>query len=131
VIEATENSPNGFHIRELQRTLTEGEETVTHSLRYEYDDDSRYDPRLQHVTYRRQGSWLDLKRMAYTYYGENDPYGPEGDLKTVTEQSWNGTAWEDVGTTMYRYYTAASAGWILVVVLRRRRDRGSSARPTS
>ena len=48
--------------------------------------------------------------MALAYYDGSDNYGLAGDIKTATVQNWNGTAWENIGTTMYRWYTGVESG---------------------
>ena len=59
------------------------------------------------MTLRRNvdgGAWTNVTAANYTYYGYQESFGGEEDLKTVTTQVWNGTAWQNTGTTYYRYY---------------------------
>src|SRR6185369_10650898 len=75
----------------------------------EYVDDTAASPFLASVTLRRKvgaGSWNNVTNAAYAYHDGGDSFGSGGDLKTVTTQTWDGAAWQDTGTTFYRYYLA-------------------------
>ena len=101
---------NGFNPGEVQRSVTSGGVTDIESYLYDYIDPTATFPRLAGVTLRRSGSWNNVLRVVYAYYGAGDPNGGEGDLKTATTQTWNGSSWDNTGTTYYRYYLSLGAG---------------------
>ena len=111
----TVNSYSSGNIGELQRSVTIGGTTTIESLLYTYFTSGAQTGRLDNVLLRRKvgsGSWTDLRRCVYDYYGSSDANGSLGDLKTATRQQWSGSAWQDLGTSYYRYYkSGASNGY--------------------
>jgi RHS repeat-associated protein len=104
----TSVNANGYYINAVQRTSSVAGISVTEELAYEYDTSSG-DALLSRVTLRRQvagGSWANVQRAAYTYYGTGDSRGSEEDLESVTTESWQDAAWTPTGRTLYRYWTA-------------------------
>ena len=98
---------HGYYPTGVQREHTSGGSTTTEQFLYEYNGDVS-DRLINQVTLRRKvdsGPWTNVARAAYTYYDELDIDGRQGDLQTVTTKTWNGSTWEDTGTTLYRYYT--------------------------
>jgi RHS repeat-associated protein len=53
-----------------------------------------------------QGGWTLVRQVVYQYYGNSDPNGHLGDLKTAATQDASGNV---LGTSYYRYYTTDSA----------------------
>lgn len=107
VIEVTAYATDGFNPTNVQRAYTSGSDTITEEFHYEFDS-SAILPLLQNVTLRRKvnaGSWQNVLRSTYSYYDFDEDYGLDGDLKAVTTQEWNNSAWSDTGTTYYRYET--------------------------
>jgi RHS repeat-associated protein len=49
------------------------------------------------------------RRVQYTYYGASDPNGLTGDLQSVVIQTFDGSSWQTVKTSYYRYYTTNSS----------------------
>ncbi len=89
-------------IEEVQRSVTVDSDTTIESFYYEYDGNGQ----LQYVTLRRKvnaGSWSNIRRVEYSYYGSSEDYGNEGDLKTVKRQLDN-SGWVTLDTSYYRYY---------------------------
>ncbi|MBI1248152.1 RHS repeat-associated core domain-containing protein [bacterium] len=96
------------HIESLERAVTVDGTTTTEAFAYTYTSASR----IETVTLRRQvdsGSWEDIRQVAYTYYGSEDPNGSAGDLKTVTRKQWNGSNWDSLGVSYYRYWLSGQA----------------------
>ena len=97
------------NIQEIIRSFTEGSSTTTESFYYQYNSDDR----LQYITLRRKvdsGSWDNIRRVEYAYYGSSESYGTEGDLKTVKQQIPDGQGgWTTTDTTYYRYYKNGDA----------------------
>ncbi len=60
--------------------------------------------KLQYATLQR--GTTNVRRVSYTYYGSGDANGNPGDLQESVVQQWNGSSWDDLGTTYYRYYTS-------------------------
>ena len=58
------------------------------------------------------GGLVNVRKVLYAYYvtGVNEPNGLTGDLKTVTTQYWNGSAWTGGDTNYYRYYLDSAGG---------------------
>lgn len=109
-ITVTALSPNGFNVSQVERAYTAGGTTTTERFQYEYSS-ALGDLVLTRVTVQRRinaGSWSNIQRANYTYYGYGDIHGSEKDLKTVTNQNWDGSSWYDTGTTYYRYYSATA-----------------------
>src|SRR5207249_39164 len=67
----------------------------------------------QHVTYRKgpsnTGPWALINRVVYTYHDGTDANGNLNDIKTATQQLYNGSSWDDVATSYYRYYKPGDA----------------------
>lgn len=53
-----------------------------------------------------ENNWEEISRAAYSYYGDDEDYGYLNDLKSVIRQKWDGAAWADCDTRVYRYWTA-------------------------
>ena len=47
---------------------------------------------------------MNISKVVYTYHGYDSSYGGWEDLETVTTQQWVNGAWNDTGTSYYRYY---------------------------
>ena len=106
VIEVKAYLANGFHIAQVERAYTANGHTIIEQLNYEYSSTSG-DQLLTTVTLRRKidaGAWSNVTRANYTYYGYQETFGGQEDLKTVTTQTWDGSAWQGTGTSYYRYY---------------------------
>jgi len=91
-----------------QRSFTIDDVTTTESFAYEYDANGR----VESATLRRQvdsDPWLNIRRVEYTYYTSSDPNGSEGDLRSATRLQWNGSAWESIGISYYRYWLSSSS----------------------
>ena len=98
---------HGYYLTGVERQHTQDGSTTTEQLLYEYGG-SVSDRLIHQVTLRRKvdsGSWLNVAQACYTYYDELESNGRQGDLRSVTTKTWNGTAWSETGTTLYRYYT--------------------------
>ena len=111
-LEAVQYAANNFSPLEVQQKFqVDGEEHVN-SLLYTYDDPNDGMPRITTLTLRHKeasGSWENLQQVSYTYYSVGEIHGAEGDLKTVTTQSWDGNAWANTGTTYYRYWIESAS----------------------
>ena len=108
-ISVTEMSSNGSNFTAVERQYTENGTTTTEKFQYEYIDEG--DLLLSSVTLLRKigaGSWQNISRAIYTYYGNDEAYGLEEDLKTATIQQWDGSTWQNTGTNYYRYYKTLS-----------------------
>ena len=79
-------------------------------LDYTYFTSGSYDRRLQYVTYSRRTSagppevYSDISRAEYEYYDGSTDDGMLNDLKAVTLELWNGSAWVGNKKTHYRYW---------------------------
>ena len=62
---------------------------------------------LQHATLRVNGQ--DVRQASYDYYGHDARHGNLNDLMRVTIQQKNGSRWENLGVTYYRYYKPGEA----------------------
>ncbi len=88
---------------------------VTEQYAYSYTSGGPAGSLLTEVVLRRKvgsGSWQNVASAIYTYYASGNPFGDTDDLQTVTTRTWQNSAWQDTGTTLYRYYLpqAASSG---------------------
>ena len=109
-ITVTGMSSNGCNFTTVEREYTENSVTTTEKFEYAYQDVG--DLLLSSATLSRKvgaGSWENISRALYTYYGNDEAYGLEEDLKTATTQQWDGSAWQDTGTNYYRYYKSLSS----------------------
>ena len=104
---------------ELQKSITSGGTTTIWSILYTYHTSGTHNGKLQYATIRVKvgaGSWTNLRQASYAYYtgseAGNEAYGNTNDLKTETEQYYNGGGWTDVGTRYYRYYMPVSVSGI-------------------
>ncbi|MCH8991747.1 MAG: RHS repeat-associated core domain-containing protein, partial [Acidobacteria bacterium] len=87
-------------------TVTQNGVTTTNTLEYEFDGNDR----VIRVTRRRSvNPAADMHRILYTYYGASEPYGSDGDLKTVTIQWMDGLTWTDKDVSYFRYYKSGDA----------------------
>ncbi len=110
-ITVTGMSSNGCNFTTVEREYTENSVTTTEKFEYAYQDVG--DLLLSSVTLSRKvgaGSWENISRALYTYYGANEPYGLEEDLKTATTQQWDGSVWQDTGKNYYRYHKTLTSG---------------------
>jgi len=108
-IEVTGAYSNGYNFTAVQRTYQDGGSLVTEQYNYDFTTPD-YDALLSRVTLRRKldgGAWQNVARASYTYYADGAAHGEMGDLATATTEAWNGSAWDETGTTMYRYYKIA------------------------
>lgn len=111
-IEVTSMAANGYNFTTAQRNATIEGVTTTEEFSYTYVTPYA-DSLLETVTLRRQvgmGDWTNVTRANYTYYGPDEDHGGLQDLKTVTTQVWDGSDWNDTGTTYYRYYPEYGSG---------------------
>jgi hypothetical protein len=103
-------------IDEIQRAVTDGGTTTTYSLVYSYLSSGANSGRLERVTVRKKvgaGSWTELRRVSYAYFGSGEANGNLGDLKTATVEEPDGSGgWNDVAVSAYRYYTSVSVSGI-------------------
>lgn len=98
---------SGDRVTEMQRSQTVNSVTTTDSFLYTYGSSGASQDRTEHVIWRQKvdaGSWTNIRRAVYSYYDGTSSFGSLGDLKTVTTQEWDGSAWSDLGTSYYRYY---------------------------
>jgi RHS repeat-associated protein len=110
--EITVQSYTSGKIGEIQRSATVGSDTITESLLYTYFTSGDQNGRLQYLTLRRKvnaGSWSEIRRVEYEYYGSSENHGTLGDLKRVKVQALVGSTWTDMGVHYYRYYKAGDA----------------------
>ena len=97
---------DGFNFTQVERSYTSGGTTTTEQYSYEYTRVAGNDV-LQQVTLRRRvgsGSWSNVARAVYEYFGTGDADGGPTDLKTATPQIWTDGQWRETGTSLYRYY---------------------------
>lgn len=105
-IEVTSYTDLG-RIGEVRRSYTSGGDTTTESFLYSYYTTCEHRGRLQTVTVRRQvnsGSWSEVARAEFEYYGEDDGVECPGDLKSASAQVLDGSTWKSTGTDFFRYY---------------------------
>ena len=55
------------------------------------------------------GSWSDIRRVLYDYYGSAESYGTLGDLKRSRAQVPQGSTWADREVHYYRYYKSGES----------------------
>ncbi len=106
VILVTDLTDDGYNIAEVQRSYTAGSETITEKFNYTYVNTTG-SSNITRVAATRKigtGSWENIVRCNYTYYGFDAANGGYGDLETATTQGWDGSQWNDKGTSYYRYY---------------------------
>lgn len=119
-VDTTIVSLSGAEIAELQSVMTVAGTSYYGALVYTYYSSGPNAGKLSSVTYRRKtgsgGSWVNIKRFTYTYHDGSDSNGNLNDLKTATEQQYNGgtSSWEDIAVSYYRYYvdTAGGTGFV-------------------
>ena len=75
---------------------------------YSYYADGPNAGQLQYATLQVNGQ--EVRRASYDYYGNDDKHGNVNDLMRVTIQHKNGSDWENLGVTYYRYYKPGEAG---------------------
>jgi len=80
---------------------------TTQGYYYDYYSAGDNAGKLQYVTHKVNGT--NVRRNAYTYYGTSESYGSVGDLKRDNQEQWNGSSWDDLGATYYRYYKSGDA----------------------
>ena len=113
-------SYSGVQIGEVQRSLTQGSDTVIESFLYTYFESGNNAGNLSSVTLRRNingGPWSYVLQTVYTYYDLSDPNGNLGDLCTATCQVPNGTGWANTTVDYYRYYTGGAQTHLLKYVV--------------
>lgn len=76
------------------------------SYNYDYYTSGSNSGRLQYVTLKRGST--NVRRLYYTYHdtGGGTGNGLTGDLRTETLEQWNGSSWDSLGTSYFRYYTS-------------------------
>jgi hypothetical protein len=102
---------NGFNLGEVQRSFTSAGTTTIESFLYTYVNPTAPSPVVSNVLLRRQvggGGWTNVAQANYTYYAAGNSFGSVNDLETVVTQHWNGSSWDTIGTTLYRYYLSAA-----------------------
>ena len=82
--------------------------TPSVSFNYTYYTSGANAGKLQYVTVQRGST--NLRRLSLTYYVNADVYGTDGDLRTQSLEQWSGSAWEEITTHYYRYYTQSGTG---------------------
>jgi RHS repeat-associated protein len=100
-------STSNGRITEMQRSRTVDGVTTTDSFLYSYGSSGASQDRMEDVIWRQKvdaGSWTNIRRAVYTYHDGTDAFGSLGDLKTAVTQEWDGSAWDELGTSYYRYY---------------------------
>src|SRR5207249_2649919 len=88
-------------------SATVGSNTVDEEFAYSYISGGGNDGLLSSVLLHRRdngGAWGIVRKVSYTYYGNDENNGNLGDLKTATIKDAAGNTLE---TTYYRYYTQA------------------------
>tara|TARA_R110002111_G_scaffold164386_3_gene230587 strand:+ start:42527 stop:48934 length:6408 start_codon:yes stop_codon:yes gene_type:complete len=103
----TVTDTSGEMVTEMQRSQTVNGVTTTDSFVYSYGSSGASLNRLESVVWRQKidaGSWTNILRVTYSYYGDSESFGSLGDLKTAVRGEWNGTSWSTLGTSYYRYY---------------------------
>jgi RHS repeat-associated protein len=93
---ATYNSDN------LIESFVQVDDDESNGYYYTYLEEGANEGRLEEVLYKVNGEPVRL--VTYTYYGESDDHGSLGDLQLAVVSKYDGTAWEDVFSTYYRYY---------------------------
>ena len=95
-------------LMEVERSYTDGSgDTITEKFGYLFADSGPNENRVEWVKLERKvnnGSWTPISQVLYGYYGPASVKGSLGDLKLVTRQKWNGTAWETIDQSHYRYW---------------------------
>lgn len=114
-ITVTDFEPDGVLFTTIERSFTSGGTTVSERLLYTYTDIVQYyaGKLMDSVTLQRRvdsGSWVNVDRVSYTYYPYNAEFGAPGDLESATTETWTGSAWNETGTSYYRYYFEPSGG---------------------
>ncbi|MFO1458227.1 MAG: RHS repeat-associated core domain-containing protein [Verrucomicrobiota bacterium] len=74
------------------------------SYNYDYYTSGSNSGRIQYVTLKRGST--NVRRLYYTYYDSGSGNGLIGDLRTETLEQWNGSSWDNLGTSYFRYYTS-------------------------
>lgn len=76
------------------------------SYNYDYYTSGNNSGRIQYVTLKRGST--NVRRLYYTYHdtGAATGNGLTGDLRTETLEQWNGSNWDNLGTSYFRYYTS-------------------------
>ncbi|HQU44211.1 MAG TPA: hypothetical protein PK867_15430, partial [Pirellulales bacterium] len=109
ILQVTSYAPGTpLGIGEVQRSYTSGGTTTIESFLYSLTGDN-----LAGVLLRRQvggGAWQNVRQVLYAYYGDGDPNGSFGDLKSATVQTFNAGAWQTINNHYYRYWTVDGGG---------------------
>lgn len=109
-VKVTERTGDG-QLAKIARTTTAGGVTTTDANVFAYYDSGAAAGRIASITFQRSTNpTVEIRRMAYAYYGEGEDYGSPGDLKTATEQLLVDGAWVDLNTSYYRYYQEGQTG---------------------
>ncbi len=76
------------------------------SYNYDYYTSGNNINRIQYVTLKR--GTTDVRRLYYTYHDTSASTGNglTGDLRTETLEQWNGSSWDNLGSSYFRYYTS-------------------------
>lgn len=89
----------------VYRSYTSGTDTIREEFFYDYDVSGTH---ITRVTLRRKvnsGSWNNILKVEYTYYGTGSDFGLPNDLESATHHEWNGSSWDSLGVYYYRYWT--------------------------
>ena len=102
-------APVGLYPVTVERTATSNGQTLTEQFQHGYTGNSG-DELVSTTTITRQigagNPFNPTERVFYQYYGFQETFGMDEDLKTATKQFYSGGAWVNEGTTYYRYYLA-------------------------
>lgn len=112
-ISTTVESYEGCKIKELIRSVTVdsgvGSDTTDFSQVYTYNSDQHITETLLR-TRVNGGSWSDIEKANYTYYGAGESFGPPGALKSVERQENSpNPGWHCIAKSAYRYYKSGDA----------------------
>ena len=106
-------STTGSNIQEQQRSFTVGGTTTYESTYYNYYTSGANVGKIQYVTLRRgpssTGPWTLVNRTAFEYYDGTTSNGSLNDLETSSDQLYNGSSWDTVSVSYYRYYKTGAA----------------------
>ena len=89
-----------------QFKFVDGSDNLSYNYEY-YGAGNANEGKLEQVT-QKLGS-TNVQRATYTYYGSSESHGSLGDLKRVHVEMWDGSSWESVGYTYYRYYKSGDS----------------------
>ncbi|MEJ7605168.1 MAG: hypothetical protein WKF37_02630 [Bryobacteraceae bacterium] len=85
-------------IKSFSQSSSSSSSSTTSTYSYDYYSDGR----LQYASHTLDGQ--NVNRAEYTYHDGSDSKGSVGDLKTVIRHQWNGTDWQPLERSYYRYF---------------------------